>query len=258
LGAPAVVEEVGSAGKPMLSVALPGCRTSNGSNPRPLFAMLLSALVAMPGCALVVWKLDRFSRIADEQEMLLRILWNADTTVISTLAAETETLRSGGNDPSRALMRQIFSSFAQYERATIQLRMQMGLRAKAATGGWVQGRVPFGYVMHDNDIIIDEDRAHIVRIIFYLKRNYGMSLREISRALPFHGVTEHIGHMTVKRVLDREKLYSGIYTDPFGTPHKRDDVRILPDDLESWALQALTRPTPAASQLQDDNYVFNG
>jgi DNA invertase Pin-like site-specific DNA recombinase len=259
LAAPAIIEEVGSAGKPMLSVALPGCKASSGSNPRPLFAMLLSILIASPGSTLVVWKLDRFSRIFDEQEVLLRLLWNANTRVASTLSAETDILKEGGvGDPSRALMRQIFSSFAQYERATIQMRMQMGMRAKAARGGWVTGPVPFGYELKDRDISVCEADAHVVRLIFYLKRHFGMSLREIGRGVAYHGVTYPFDKMKVKRVLDNESTYRGIYTDPFGIHHNRPDIRILPDDLESWAQQALTRPTPAASQLQDDSHGFTG
>lgn len=259
LSAPIIVAEVGSAGKPMLSVALPGCPASGGSNPRPLFVMLLSALLATPGSTIIVWKLDRFSRVFDEQEVLLRLLWNANTKVMSTLSAEADVLKEGGGtDPSRALMRQIFSSFAQYERATIQLRMQMGMRAKAARGGWVTGSVPFGYELKDRDITICESDAHIVRLIFYLKRHFGMSLREIGRALTYHGVEQRFDKMRVKRVLDAEKTYLGNYTDPFGDSHARPDIRILPDDLESWAMQALTRPTPAASQLQDEDHGYAG
>lgn len=259
IDAPVIVEEVASAGKPMLSVALPGAVAAGpGSNPRPLFAMMLSALVSSPGSTLVVWKLDRFSRISDEQEMLLRLLWNADTTVLSSMAAETETLKSGGSDPSRTLMRQIFGSFAQYERAIIQLRMQMGLRAKAATGGWVQGKPPFGYVMVGGDVVVDKDCAHVVRLIFYLRRCHGMSLREIGRALVFHGVEHPFDKMRVKRVLDSEQMYRGVYTDPFNSTHQRDDIRILPDDLESWAGQVLTKPTPTASQLQDEEHGYAG
>jgi DNA invertase Pin-like site-specific DNA recombinase len=259
LGDPVIVEEIGSAGKPMLSVALPGAPASGGSNPRPLFAMLLSALIACPGSTLVVWKLDRFSRVADEQEVLLRLLWNADTKVMSTMSGEADLLKeSGGGDPSRALMRQIFSSFAQYERATIQLRMQMGMRAKAARGGWVTGSVPFGYELRDRDVIINADDAHVVRLIFYLKKHFGMSLREIGRALTYHGVDRAFDKMKVKRVLDSEKMYRGVYTDPFGDAHARPDVRILPEDLESWAMQTLTKPTPAASQLQDEDHGYAG
>jgi len=257
--APAVlIEEAASAGKPMLSVSLPGMPAAGGANPRPLFALMVSALVSAPGSTLVVWKLDRFSRIADEQEMLLRMLWNADTKVLSTVSAEADILRSSGADPSRTLMRQIFGSFAQYERAIIQLRMQMGLRAKAATGGWVQGKPPFGYRMENADVVIDEPSAHIVRLIFYLRCVHGLSLREIGRALVYHGVTQPFDKMRVKRVLDSEKMYRGVYVDPFNGSHIRDDVHILPDDLESWAEQALTKPTPPASELKDDSDGYPG
>jgi DNA invertase Pin-like site-specific DNA recombinase len=258
LAAPIIVEEVGSASKPMLAVALPGTTASGGFNPRPLFALLASALVSAPGSTLVVWKLDRFSRIGDEQEMLLRLLWNANTIVMSTQASETEVLKSGSNDPSRSLMRQIFASFAQYERAVIQLRMQMGLRAKAATGGWVCGTVPYGYTTKNADIVIDNEKAHVVRLIFYLRRFYGMSLREIGRALVHHGIKTPFDKMKVKRVLDGEKMYRGVYVDPFNGVHHRDDVRILPNDLEEWAKQVLTKTTPTIDQLQGDDHGYAG
>jgi site-specific DNA recombinase len=255
---PVIVEEAASAGKPMLSVSLPGVPAGGGLNPRPLFALLISGLVSMAGSTLVVWKLDRFARIGDEQEMLLRLLWNANTNVRSTVVGENDLLKTGGNDPSRTLMRQIFGSFAQYERAIIQLRMQMGLRAKASTGGWVMGRPPFGYDMKNGDVVINDADAHVVRLIFYLRRVHGLSLREIGRALSFHGITTPFEKMRVKRVLDSEKMYLGIYVDPFQGEHQREDIRIIPDDLQSWAEAALTKPTPPASQLQDDSYGFPG
>lgn len=238
LGMPTFVEEVASAGKPLLSVSLPGRQNAqDGADARPLFATLLAHLLTSPKSALVFWKMDRFARLADEQEMMLRMLWNADVTVHSTAAGEANLLDPNGVvDPSRALMRQVLGAIAQYERATIAIRMQLGARAKASRGGWVWGGAPpYGYTMTDQDLAISPDDAHLVRVVFWLRRCLGLSLRDIGAAVTRYGAERPFDKGRVSRILRTEPLYRGTYIDPFGNTHDRSDLVILPPDLELWA-----------------------
>lgn len=239
LGVPTLIEEVASAGKPLLAVSLPGRQNAqDGNDARPLFATLLAHLLTSPKSVLVFWKMDRFARLADEQEMMLRMLWNADVAVHSTAPGEANLLDPNGVvDPSRALMRQVLGAIAQYERATIAIRMQLGARAKASRGGWVWGGAPpYGYVMTDQDLVIQPDDAHFVRVVFWLRRCLGLSLRDIGESVTRYGAPQPFDKGRVARILRTEPLYRGVYIDPFNNQHDRSDLVILPNDLESWAL----------------------
>jgi DNA invertase Pin-like site-specific DNA recombinase len=237
LGEPFVVLEVASAGKPVLAVALPGTKTAEPvASPRPLLLLLLSRLMDLgAGGHLVVWKLDRLSRVSTEQELMLDMLRRPGVQAHSTVPSEQQVLDNGdANDPGRTFTRQILAAAAQYERALIHYRMQTGLRTKAAKGGWVGGRVPFGYTAEAGELVIDAGDADVVRRIFFWRKQQSRSAQWIADNLNLVG---HSGwyKMRVHRVLANEDLYLGTYTDPYGQAHPRQDLRILPTDWHDYA-----------------------
>lgn len=238
---PVFVVEVAGAGKPLLQLKLPGQESSNAGDvaPRPLFSLLLGFLsdTGKGTHDLVVWKLDRFSRGGSEQELLLRMLWRAETTVHSTGPGEDELLHSDGGDPSRALMRQILAAFSQYERALIQARMELGMRAKAARGGWVCGSSPYGYEPHERDLRVVAEEARLVAAVFYLRR-LDYTYRGIANEMPRRfGARDPWNVMKVSRVIHNHPIYSGTYIDPYGAKHTRPDLKVLPDDWETWGAE---------------------
>lgn len=243
LAPPVIVREVGSAGKPLLNVSLPGLDPEEGdANARPLLTLLLAGLcdpdrTRRKGISFIVWKLDRLSRVGTEQEPLLRLLWRADVAVHSTWPSEAAILNGDGLDkihPERALMRQIYGAFAQYERHLFAARSLMGMRAKAASGRWVSGTPPYGYRhSKSRDIEVHPDHAAIVVAIFCLRRQ-GMSMRQI-RDLLLQRMRARIDHNRISRVLHNRELYEGFYIDPYGGQHPRPDLRVLPHDWDTWA-----------------------
>lgn len=238
---PVVVVEVAGAGKPLLQLKLPGqeAPSADGIAPRPLFCLLLGFLSDTGKGAhdLVVWKLDRFSRGGSEQELLLRMLWRAETTVHSTYPGEESLLHTDGGDPSRALMRQILAAFSQYERALIQARMELGMRAKAARGGWVCGSAPYGYEPHERDLRVVPEEARLVAAVFYLRR-LDYTYRSIASEMPRRfGARDPWNVMKVSRILHNHSVYRGQYVDPYGAKHDRPDLKVLPDDWDAWGAE---------------------
>lgn len=240
LPVPVIVQEVGSATKPLLAVTLPGQSAAesggDGLAARPLFAAMMAILTEQNRGPrhFVVWKLDRFSRGGSEQELLLRMLWRADVTVHSTQPNEQEILK-GDADPARVLLRQIFAAFAQYEKALIQMRMDLGRRAKAARGGWIAGCAPYGYDNHRKDLVVNPAQARLVAAVFYLQQQ-GYSYRAIARAMPTRfGATDNWGSSKVGRIVANRTAYTGTLIDRYGHQHARPDLRILPDDWDVWA-----------------------
>ena len=238
LGEPVFVEEIASAAKPVLSVNVPGAPVDRSASPRPRLLLLLGQLTDHPKTEkhLIVYRLDRLARVAYEQEMILQILFRGSCKVYSTNASEESVLEGGADlhDPGRVLFRHMMAAFSQYERAIIQLRMGAGIRNKAAQGKWVGGRMAFGYQIKDRDLVVDATAALTVQRIFYLRRECSLSLAQIGQELATRYAMAGWPKMRVKRVLDNESLYRGIYIDPFGVRHDRSDLRILPDDWHAW------------------------
>lgn len=235
LDEPLIVSEVASARHPMFALpSIAGVHADNDTSARPLLLLLLGHISALQNCSLVLFKLDRLSRIASEQEILFQLAERHKNTLHSCLASEDSILQNGPDDPVSKMMRVIFGAFAQYERAMIEIRMAAGMRHKAARGGYTGGGKPFGYRVVDGDLRIDPIEAKVVKYIYFLKYQLGASLRDISHQLE-HELKMKFPHTKVNRVLKSESLYRGYYRDRYKEIHLRDDLIILDKDGYDYA-----------------------
>ncbi len=91
----------------------------------------------------------------------------------------------------------------------------IGRKQKAQSGNYAGGGIPLGYRVVDGSLLIDHEKADIVREIFRL-REKGHSLRQIAETLNRKGYTTAQGKKfmaaQVKRVVDRREFYEGIYS----------------------------------------------
>lgn len=235
LETPEFVVEVGSAGKPIFVINLPGTpreESRSESSPRPKLLLLFGFLRETPGSHLILWKLDRLARIDYEQELFLDMLRRDKVDTHSVQPGEAHMLDGGYvKDPQRVFSRQVLAAAAQYERAMIEMRMKTGMTYKAARGGFTGGIPPYGYESHKKDLRVLADEAKAVRFIFWLHRRYAMGPVAIAEHL---STTCQIKfpRQKVTRVLNNEMLYNGVYQDCFGQNHQRPDLRILPADFE--------------------------
>ena len=101
----------------------------------------------VPGCTVILPKLDRLARSLAIQETLLAVLWQTGATVLSCDGGENHYLRTGEDpdDPTRTLIRQVLGAVAQFERGQIRLRLRAGRRRKIAAVGWAGGTEPYGW-----------------------------------------------------------------------------------------------------------------
>lgn len=160
---------------------------------------------------LVVYKLDRLARDLILQETILGMIWKNGAHVYSTMSGEDNLLDPAGDaeDPSRRMTRQILGAVAEYERATIRLRLRSGKLAKRARGGYIGGQVPFGYRLGEDGILVpaEAERAAIERMISL--RNQGRSLQAICDVLTEEGFTPKGGgrwHTAVVGKIIRREL----------------------------------------------------
>ncbi|MGB9590563.1 MAG: recombinase family protein, partial [Candidatus Hydrothermia bacterium] len=110
--------------------------------------------------------------------------------------------------------------FAEYEREKIRERCTRSLITKAREGFIPSGRPPYGYKLSDKGrnkkapLLVKEDEARVVRLIFQLYAHEGLSLREVSRKLKELGIKAPEGgdwdNRTMRNILARE-TYVGTY-----------------------------------------------
>lgn len=119
----------------------------------------------------VVFKLSRFGR--DVKDLLV---------TLSTMQAYGVNLicKEDGLDSSSQvgkLMITVIGAVAEMERENINTHTKLGREQKAREGGWNGGMTPFGYRLEDGKLVVNEDDAPIVRLIFdkFVHENMGYS-----------------------------------------------------------------------------------
>lgn len=103
---------------------------------------------------------------------------------------------------------------AEQERLNITARTSGGRRQKAKRGGYSGGKPPYGYYVSDGRLLIKEEEAEVVRIIFDMKGN-GATFQAIIDHLTENGYKTRKGKdfviSTIQSVLNNQKLYEGYY-----------------------------------------------
>lgn len=159
----------------------------------------------------VFYRLDRLARNLLDQEVVVGLAMTHGFHLHSTFSAEEGSLNMAYvGDPARVMIRQVFGMFAQFERATIQGRLDAGLAAKAKEGGATGGGLPFGYrYSRDHDIEIDPEAVEAVRLVYQLVQE-GLDQR-MTAAYCARQYPERCGkwtHVQVSRILRRRVLYA--------------------------------------------------
>jgi DNA invertase Pin-like site-specific DNA recombinase len=148
---------------------------TNGLDARVGLAEALAVLKAGQASMLVVYRLDRLARDLILQETLVQRLRDQGTPVRSASEPDLDT---DTDDPTKVLIRQIVGAVSQYERAVIRGRMMAGKAAKAATGGFLGGRAPYGFRIEDGVVVPDDAEQTVVALVGRLRAS-GASLRDI-------------------------------------------------------------------------------
>jgi DNA invertase Pin-like site-specific DNA recombinase len=188
-----------------------GISGSNGLESRVGLAEALAKLKAGEASSLVVYRLDRLARDLILQETLVERLRDQGTPAKSASEPDLDT---DTDDPTKVLIRQIVGVVSQYERAVIKGRMMSGKAAKAAQGGYLGGRVPYGFRLEQGQVVPDDAEQVVVALVGRLKAG-GSSLREIAVQLQAQGFRpregDHWHPNTIRRI-------AGYSPNPKGAP----------------------------------------
>ncbi len=130
----------------------------------------------------LVFKLSRFGRNAADVLSTLQVMQDFGVNLICV---------EDGIDSSKdagKLMISVLSAVAEIERENIRVQTMEGRIQKAREGQWNGGFAPYGYKLVDGKLIINEDEAPAIRIIFEQYTTTEIGTNGLSRYLENHGI----------------------------------------------------------------------
>ncbi len=108
----------------------------------------------------LVFKLSRFGRNAADVLNSLQLMQDFGVNLICV---------EDGIDSSKdagKLMISVLSAVAEIERENIRTQTMAGREQKAREGRWNGGFAPYGYKLADGQLLIAEDEAEVIRVIY--------------------------------------------------------------------------------------------
>ncbi|MDE7216216.1 MAG: recombinase family protein, partial [Clostridia bacterium] len=150
---------------------------------RPAFKRMLSDIQeGLDVDYVLVYKLSRFGRNAAD---ILNSLEFIQSYGVNLLCIE-EGIDS--SQTSGKLLISVLSAVAEIERENILEQTMNGRREKARQGKWNGGPAPYGYSLKDDTLVIEEDEAEIVRMIFDKFVHTSMGYTGIAKYLNLQGI----------------------------------------------------------------------
>ena len=154
---------------------------SGGSTDRPGLQRLLADIALGRVKVVVVYKVDRLTRsLADFAKMVE--LFDTHGVSFVSVTQQFNTTTSMGR-----LTLNVLLSFAQFEREVTGERIRDKIAASKRKGMWMGGMCPIGYQPHERTLVIDEEQAAKVRLIFALYLEIGC-VRQLGAELLKRGI----------------------------------------------------------------------
>ena len=167
---------------------------SGGTLDRPALKRLLADVEAGLIDVIVVYKIDRLSRSLMDFARLVEIFERNQVTFVSVTQSFNTTTSMG------RLTLNILLSFAQFEREVIGERIRDKVAASRKRGMWMGGYVPLGYDVRDRKLVVNENEAATVRMIFQRFAAIG-SATMLAKALAAESVLNKRGKLVDKGFL---------------------------------------------------------
>ncbi len=146
-------------------------KSGKNTQGRPQFMQMMEDIKANKDGVdyVVVFKLSRFGRNAADILSFLQLMQDYGVNLACS-EDDIDSAKAGGK-----LMITILSAVSEVERENIIVQTMEGRNQKAREGKWNGGFAPYGYDLIDGELVINEEDAEIIRIIFdkYLNTDMG-------------------------------------------------------------------------------------
>ncbi len=159
---------------------------SGATAERPDLQRLLRAAEVRAFDGLLVYRLDRLARRVQLAYSLIEELGKHGVALKSFAEPMIDTT----NPIGKAILG-MMAVFAEWERDTFIERSQHGLRKAVEKGKYAGGIVAYGYSVEDGVLVEHPESADVVRLIFQLCVEHGLSTIRIAEHLTALGVPTH-------------------------------------------------------------------
>lgn len=133
---------------------------SGGNMDRPALTRLMDDIKAGKVQTVVVYKIDRLTRSLMDFAKLVEVFDAHGVTFVSITQSFNTTTSMG------RLTLNVLLSFAQFEREVAGERIRDKIAASKRKGMWMGGTVPLGYDVVNRSLVINQEEAEKVRLIF--------------------------------------------------------------------------------------------
>lgn len=172
----------------------------------------------------IVYKLDRFSRDKYATAVYKKALKDNGVTILSATECIPDT-------PEGIIVESLLEGMGQFYSAELSQKVRRGMNESRQKGQFTGGYLIYGYRIVNKKVVIDEDKAEVVRYI-YEQFAKGVYVKDIITSLTVKGILNRgkpFARNTIYKILKNEK-YVGIY-------RFKDEVfdniypQIIPQDL---------------------------
>ncbi len=220
---------------------------------RPDFQRMIRDSYSHKFDAILVWKLDRFARSKFDSVKYKTVLKHNNVKVISA----TEAL---GDGKESIILTSVIEAMDEYYVLDLKEKVTRGMTENALEGKFNGGRIPLGFKKNDDStLVINEDEASLVRLIFNLYLNEVQSVPKLLNYLNEKGMY-HRGQKWTDATL-RRFLKNPIY---IGEIHFKDIVTkdkipaiIDKETFNKVQLKIQTNRKKAASFKAEDKYLLS-
>ena len=183
-------------------------RAKTGTNDdRPGLQRMLKDSCARNFNMVLVWKVDRFARNR------LNSLKNRDALKENGVRLVSVNENIDGDTPEGIITGSLLDAMAEYYSKELSVKVKRGIKMSVQKGHSLGGHILFGYKVVEKKYVIDEKEGPIVKEIFRMYVDEGMSMKAISDKLTSQGYMRNdgrvINHQLVEKTLTNPK-YSGI------------------------------------------------
>ena len=124
---------------------------------RPQFEKMMKKIKDETIDVLLVYRLDRLTRSVVDLYAILQEL-DANNCKFKSATEVYDTTNAMGR-----LFITLVAAIAQWEREDTAERVRMGMEKKTRMGKWKGGIAPYGYKIENDQLIVDEKEAEVVR-----------------------------------------------------------------------------------------------
>ena len=179
---------------------------SGTTDDRPDFQRMIADAPKKQFERIIVWKLDRFARNRYDSALYKHKLKQYGIRVVSAM-------ENVGEGDESILLEALLEASAEYYSLDLKKKIKRGQRENISKGKFCGGTVPYGYKAVDGKLVIDEQKAWVIRYLFEQYAS-GVPMKDIVDELKRRGVRGGRGHeltyTTFSRALSNT-VYIGRY-----------------------------------------------